>query len=460
MFDWARGSRIDSTGQSSNTMCLNLADKFGSRVTTSFLHAPVHGKVDTDLPKPKSVVLPGQATVCTTVPAAQPGSAFNQPPPAPLQALRAAAGFARNFLPGRLGELFAVHHAKLYLFDDRVILSGANASEVYFHQRHDRYWGVTDGPLCNWLVAFATTVAMSKHARVAVGGVTAYETPEHWIYSPHWSPYARHKTGVAPARAQTDPLLHCVAEDVLMSQQAVSELKLEVEDTATVASLRALMQASHAKQPTDAARAADAASGRVLVIPALEWGAMGIRHDSAMQQALLECVAACKASLTIATGYFNPRRRDVAAWRALGKQTDVTVVTGSALSNGWGDAKGVTAQVPLLYNEVIRKCMRKWRNTNVQLREFIKPNWSFHAKGWWASSGKGVVTVLGSSNYNVRSAERDNELQFYVLIPEGPLARAVEKERQECIDGSQAALGKPEAHWAAKMLLPILRRFM
>lgn len=38
-------------------------------------------------------------------------------------------------LPSRLKELVGVFHAKVHVFDDTVILSGANLSESYFRDR-------------------------------------------------------------------------------------------------------------------------------------------------------------------------------------------------------------------------------------------------------------------------------------------------------------------------------------
>ena len=39
---------------------------------------------------------------------------------------------------GVLGEVLGVHHQKIYIFDDRVVLTGANLSKNYFLNRRDR----------------------------------------------------------------------------------------------------------------------------------------------------------------------------------------------------------------------------------------------------------------------------------------------------------------------------------
>ena len=38
-----------------------------------------------------------------------------------------------------LNELLGVYHIKYYLFDDNVIISGANLADHYFENRRDRY---------------------------------------------------------------------------------------------------------------------------------------------------------------------------------------------------------------------------------------------------------------------------------------------------------------------------------
>ena len=39
-----------------------------------------------------------------------------------------------------LREIFGLHHMKLYIFDNDVMISGANLSESYFTTRIDRYY--------------------------------------------------------------------------------------------------------------------------------------------------------------------------------------------------------------------------------------------------------------------------------------------------------------------------------
>lgn len=52
----------------------------------------------------------------------------------------------RKLLENVLAEVKGVHHVKLYLFDDDVIVTGANLSHSYFTYRQDRYMLIRNAP--------------------------------------------------------------------------------------------------------------------------------------------------------------------------------------------------------------------------------------------------------------------------------------------------------------------------
>jgi len=41
---------------------------------------------------------------------------------------------------GAMREIFGVHHIKAAVFDNNVILTGANMNDSYYTNRTDRYW--------------------------------------------------------------------------------------------------------------------------------------------------------------------------------------------------------------------------------------------------------------------------------------------------------------------------------
>ena len=48
-------------------------------------------------------------------------------------------GIYKKMIPDKYNELIGLQHCKLFVFDDSVIISGANLSTDYFTNRQDRY---------------------------------------------------------------------------------------------------------------------------------------------------------------------------------------------------------------------------------------------------------------------------------------------------------------------------------
>uniref|UniRef100_A0A915M871 CDP-diacylglycerol--glycerol-3-phosphate 3-phosphatidyltransferase n=1 Tax=Meloidogyne javanica TaxID=6303 RepID=A0A915M871_MELJA len=72
-------------------------------------------------------------------------------------------GLLKFLLPGRLNEIIGVQHMKFFIFDDSIIISGANLSDQYFDNRQDRYMVVEDCPrLADFFHSISTI--MSKHS--------------------------------------------------------------------------------------------------------------------------------------------------------------------------------------------------------------------------------------------------------------------------------------------------------
>jgi CDP-diacylglycerol---glycerol-3-phosphate 3-phosphatidyltransferase len=60
----------------------------------------------------------------------------------------------------RWNEVVGLQHMKIYLFDDSVIVSGANLSDDYFTNRQDRYVLINDCPaLSDFLDGLVSTVS-------------------------------------------------------------------------------------------------------------------------------------------------------------------------------------------------------------------------------------------------------------------------------------------------------------
>lgn len=67
-------------------------------------------------------------------------------------------GLSKKLMPPRWNELIGLQHMKLYLFDETVIISGANLSNDYFTNRQDRYIMIEDKKLADFYSNFVYKV--------------------------------------------------------------------------------------------------------------------------------------------------------------------------------------------------------------------------------------------------------------------------------------------------------------
>jgi len=118
----------------------------------------------------------------------------------------------------------------------------------------------------------------------------------------------------------------------------------------------------------------------------------------------------------------------------LASDVDTRIVAASPRANGFFGSKGISGRIPEGYTlleqrfmRVVKKAGRLWNapadsapGSGVQLSEWEKDGWTYHAKGIWVSpshSSPPVLTLFGSTNLNSRSAHIDTELSFIMVVP-------------------------------------------
>ncbi|KAJ2202281.1 CDP-diacylglycerol--glycerol-3-phosphate 3-phosphatidyltransferase, partial [Coemansia sp. RSA 518] len=70
----------------------------------------------------------------------------------------ALSGLSKQAWPQRYNETFGLQHIKAYIFDDDVIISGANLSRDYFTNRQDRYMRISDPQFSDYFVRLVSTI--------------------------------------------------------------------------------------------------------------------------------------------------------------------------------------------------------------------------------------------------------------------------------------------------------------
>ncbi|KAJ1939233.1 CDP-diacylglycerol--glycerol-3-phosphate 3-phosphatidyltransferase, partial [Linderina macrospora] len=119
LVDCLRGTRTNRAGESTATLLAPLVNKYGQdRVVVSMYHTP------------------------------------------------ALNGINKRAWPQRFNETFGLQHIKAYLFDDELIMSGANLSRDYFTNRQDRYMRLKHKKLSGYFVELLRAIGKFSFALV------------------------------------------------------------------------------------------------------------------------------------------------------------------------------------------------------------------------------------------------------------------------------------------------------
>jgi phosphatidylserine/phosphatidylglycerophosphate/cardiolipin synthase-like enzyme len=116
------------------------------------------------------------------------------------------------------------------------------------------------------------------------------------------------------------------------------------------------------------------------------------------------------------------------------------VVTAAPEANGFFNSAGPSGALPQGYTEKLKRFLARVgaaqspRIPAVEAFEWARPGWTFHAKGLWWQRPDGVVSLVGSPNFGVRSLERDLELSVAVVSRDKTLALRLQQEQQRLLD--------------------------
>lgn len=284
-------------------------------------------------------------------------------------------GWWKRILPKKLDEVIGVQHSKLYLFDNDVIMSGANLSHIYFTNRQDRYIHFKNQPeLVDFL--FKIFKAIQKLS------VEIDENNQEYFNS-------------------LDPL----NSDLKLWKQQAQEL------FNPILNYRSKLQ--------------NLTGNDILIFPTLQAAQLGIQHDSKIMMRLLNEGAFGNAPLFISTAYFNMEEKMKQSLMG-SKNSFVSMLIANEKANGFYKARFPLGLVPEIYKFLtvqFHNLLEKSKMSSIfHLVEYHRQNWTFHGKGLWYfkenpkdHSENIACTIIGSSNYGLRSINRDTEVQLLVL---------------------------------------------
>ncbi|XP_045925873.1 CDP-diacylglycerol--glycerol-3-phosphate 3-phosphatidyltransferase, mitochondrial [Micropterus dolomieu] len=338
-------------------------------------------------------------------------------------------GLLRLLVPQRFNETIGVQHIKVYLFDDSIIISGANLSDSYFTNRQDRYVLLEN---CSELADFFSDLVE------AVGDVSLQLQPD---------------------------------DSVSMLEGMVHPYKGNRQDFSAVARNRIMevVNAAHVRQRLMNGSEDEGEEEDTWVFPLVQMKPLGIQVDEQVTQRLLTD-AGPDSTVFLTSGYFNLTRAYMRL--VLGAGASYRILTASPEVNGFFGAKGVAGAIPAAYIHIAKQfynqVCRLGQQERVHLHEYHRSKWTFHAKGLWyylQGQDRPCLTLIGSPNFGYRSVHRDLEAQIAIVTENEELQSQLQEEQETLYQCSTEVSGstfeRPDRHvklWV-KLVTPLIKNF-
>ncbi|KZT23964.1 hypothetical protein NEOLEDRAFT_1068461 [Neolentinus lepideus HHB14362 ss-1] len=319
-------------------------------------------------------------------------------------------GTMAKVVPPRFNEGWGTWHAKIYGADDDVMISGANLHKSYFMNRQDRYVQFESQPefaeYCHSYLRTASAFSYSLH--VSRSSPYSLQWPDMNVH-PH---HIEHKVALAFQKFQSS-----------YTQSRIAWTNYDGED-------------------------------RVLIFPVIQAGQFSIREEEeclrflfneVQQEAEHRGIHEPGPLIDLTSGYFGlyGPYKDLILRSTFGCR----ILAAGPKANGFYGSKGMSGRIPEGYTYLEQRFMRAVRAAGrlgqdaayhvggsggtVQLSEWERDGWTYHAKGLWLSptpDSAPILTLLGSTNLNSRSANLDTELSFIMMSSSSGLRRQLHDE--------------------------------
>ncbi|XP_044033773.1 CDP-diacylglycerol--glycerol-3-phosphate 3-phosphatidyltransferase, mitochondrial [Siniperca chuatsi] len=344
-------------------------------------------------------------------------------------------GLLRLLVPQRFNETIGVQHIKVYLFDDSIIISGANLSDSYFTNRQDRYVLLEN---CREVADFFSDLVE------AVGDVSLQLQPD---------------------------------DSVTMLEGMVHPYKGNRQDFSAVARKRIMevVNTAHMRQrllngsEDSEDEGMNEGEEDTWVFPLVQMKPLGIHVDEQVTQRLLTD-AGPDSTVFLTSGYFNLTQAYMRL--VLGAGARYRILTASPEVNGFFGAKGVAGAIPAAYIHIAKQFYNQvcqlGQQERVHLHEYHRSQWTFHAKGLWyylQGQDRPCLTLIGSPNFGYRSVHRDLEAQIAIVTENEELQSHLQEEQemlyQRSTEVSGSTFERPDRHvklWV-KLVTPLIKNF-
>jgi len=188
----------------------------------------------------------------------------------------------------------------------------------------------------------------------------------------------------------------------------------------------------------------------VLLFPIIQAGQFGVREEEDSLKLLFDHLRAADYRdtttsfhplLSLTSGYFG--LANLYKNLILRSHVPTRIICASPEANGFYGSRGISGRLPEGYTWLEQRFMEAVRVSHsqdprhnpglVDLKEWNRHGWTYHAKGIWLSpkpDSLPILTLFGSTNLNSRSAQLDTELSFMMLANSVAVRKKLQLELQ------------------------------
>lgn len=366
-------------------------------------------------------------------------------------------------------EVFGTFHSKQYIFDNTVILSGANLSEDYFTYRTDRYVYLNNVKefadyLDDFNQIFADlgdkVVGTEEYIKIRCRKVKELkEKMDHrfrlFLYNSAMDSKTEFLTeeNINSFLAQKQNLssfafLESQDKNLASINKLRDEIVREIKESKTAREV-----ANNIQDPMDSydhkyrrynevAQPEKSELSKIFLVPSFQVPLINYAGEQELFVKLLEFLISSDPStnyeLSFTTGYFNPTDALLTLFQRLPKHVKVDIIAAAPHANSFFKGKGFKGRVPGIYRVALHKWVTSLASLpNISFYEYSKEKSTYHSKGiWLLSKSKDSIeylTIYGSSNYAKRSYLKDLEAQFLIFARSPEEIKMFEEERADIL---------------------------
>ena len=300
------------------------------------------------------------------------------------------------------------------MFDDTLIMSGANLSEDYFTNRQDRYIVFENCPaLCDYFQDLVKTISKFSFSLQSDDQLKLHPGFHHHPYEG-----SRNKFELAAGKV-------------------LKEFTEKYGETRKNQRLELLNSTEQV-----AVGVSEKASTDTVVFPLLQMRSMGITQEERVIKNIISS-APPHTNMLVATAYFNLTDD---YWESiLNAQPNIDIIMAHPKAMGFYGAAGMAGGIPNAFSRFSKKrfddVVRTQSLEKIKFLEYYRDGWTFHGKGMWAHMNPGVdevctadptspfFTLIGSTNFSKRSVVRDMEAEVGLITTNERLIGDLSKER-------------------------------